>query len=135
MSVAADDCSYGGEFKAIEAVDESTVKFTLCYPDPAFLSKVAFGAFSIQDKDYLDEMGGDSAKISEAPNGTGAYTLKEWVRGDHMTFEANPNYWGGRPKLDRIEITYNSDGQVLFEAYKNGELDIISVAPEWLQEI
>src|SRR6186997_335592 len=43
MKKAADDCTYGGEFKSIEAVDEFTVKFSLCVPDPAFLSKVAFG--------------------------------------------------------------------------------------------
>ena len=85
-SVAAESCDYGGEFKSIEAVDATTVKFTLCYPDPAFLSKVAFAAFAIQDGDYLTEMGGDSAKLSEAPNGTGPYLVKEWVRGDHITY-------------------------------------------------
>src|SRR5262245_25838459 len=62
MKVEAPNCDYGGEMKAIEAVDELTVKFTLCSPDPAFLAKVAFAAFAIQDKDYLDANGGDSAK-------------------------------------------------------------------------
>src|SRR4030095_10439418 len=61
--VEAADCAYGGEFKSIEAVDQNTVKFSLCYSDPAFLQKVAFAVFAIQDKDYLDEMGGDSAKL------------------------------------------------------------------------
>ena len=96
------DCGYGGEFKSIEAVDQYTVKFSLCYPDPGFLSKVAFAAFQIQDADYLNEMGGDTAKISEAPNGTGPYTLQEWVRGDHMTFAANPDYWGDAPTIDTL---------------------------------
>src|SRR5215216_2154720 len=68
MLVESPDCDYGGEFKSIEAVDEFTVKFTLCAPDPAFLSKVAFGVFAIQDSDYLTANGGDSAKMSEAPN-------------------------------------------------------------------
>ena len=49
MSVSAPSCDYGGEFQTIEAVDESTVKFTLCYPDPAFPSKVAFSAYGIND--------------------------------------------------------------------------------------
>ena len=44
---AAPNCDYGGEFKSIEAVDDSTVKFTLCYPDVAFPSKAAFSAFGI----------------------------------------------------------------------------------------
>src|SRR5437868_7730290 len=32
-------------------------------------------------------------------------------------------------------MTYTNDTQLLFEAYKKGELDIVGVAPEWLQEI
>ncbi len=94
MKVEAPDCDYGGEFKSIEAVDELTVKFTLCYPDPAFPSKVAFDVFSIADKDYLDSMGGDSVKMSDDPNGTGPLQSCAWTRGDNVTFEANPDYWG-----------------------------------------
>jgi peptide/nickel transport system substrate-binding protein len=36
MVYAAENCDYGGLFKSMEAVDEKTVKFTLCYPDVAF---------------------------------------------------------------------------------------------------
>jgi len=109
MKMEAPDCSYGGEFKSIEAVDQYTVKFSLCFPDPAFLSKVAFAGFQIQDKDYLDEMGGDSAKMSEKPNGTGPYVLKEWVRGDHITFEANPNYWGEAPTIKTLIFRWSTE--------------------------
>ena len=34
MALEAPDCEYGGEFKSIEAVDEKTVKMTLCCPGP-----------------------------------------------------------------------------------------------------
>ncbi|MFN7035329.1 MAG: hypothetical protein ACK4SN_03095, partial [Bellilinea sp.] len=34
--VRAQDCSYGGAIRAVEAVDDYTVRFTLCNPDPAF---------------------------------------------------------------------------------------------------
>ena len=104
MMVESPDCEYGGEFKSIEAVDAYTVKFSLCYPDPAFLSKAAFGVFAIQDADYLNEMGGDSMKMSDAPVGTGPYMVKEWVRGDHITFEANPNFWGEAPKTQNSHL-------------------------------
>jgi ABC-type transport system substrate-binding protein len=109
MKMEAPSCDYGGEFKSIEAVDEFTVKFTLCFPDPAFLPKVAFAAFAIQDKDYLDANGGDSAAMSENPNGTGPYILKEWVRGDHITFEANPNYWGEAPTIKTLIFRWSTE--------------------------
>ncbi|MCX6055584.1 MAG: ABC transporter substrate-binding protein [Chloroflexi bacterium] len=94
ISMVAPSCDYGGEMKSIEAVDAGTVKFTLCFPDPAFTSKVAFSAFAIQDKEYLDANSGDSMKMSVAPNGTGPYKVKAWNTGDSVVFEANPNYWG-----------------------------------------
>ncbi|HLO16832.1 MAG TPA: ABC transporter substrate-binding protein, partial [Anaerolineales bacterium] len=109
MKTEAPSCDYGGEFKSIEAVDQFTVKMTLCNPDPAFLSKVAFAAFQIQDSAYLDEMGGDSAKMAEKPNGTGPYTVKEWVRGDHITFEANPNYWGDAPTIKTLIFRWSTE--------------------------
>ena len=88
MVVDAGSCDYGGEFKSIEAIDESTVKFTLCFPDPAFPSKVAFDVFSIVDKDYLDKVAGDAIAMSDAPVGTGPWKLVEWKRGDSIVYEA-----------------------------------------------
>ncbi len=66
--IAAADCTYGGTMKSIEAVDDMTVKFTLCAPDPAFPFKIAGDPFAIFDADYLKETGGDSIKISENPS-------------------------------------------------------------------
>ncbi|MBK8800082.1 MAG: peptide ABC transporter substrate-binding protein [Anaerolineales bacterium] len=93
MVYAAENCDYGGLFKSMEAVDEQTVKFTLCYPDVAFPAKVAFSAFAINDADYLEATGGGGDLI-ENPNGTGPYTLAEWRRGDQMIFQRNENFWG-----------------------------------------
>ena len=136
MKIEAPSCDYGGEFKSIEAVDAQTVKFTLCYPDPAFLSKVAFAAFAIQDSDYLDEMGGDTVKISEAPNGTGPYTLNEWVRGDHMTFEANPNYWGEAPTIQTLIFRWSTEAAQRLLELQSGTVDgVFAPSPDDFEAI
>lgn len=41
-----------------------------------------------------------------------------------LVFAANPNYWRGKPKLDRIEITFNPDNEAVLTAYEAGEYDI-----------
>jgi ABC-type oligopeptide transport system substrate-binding subunit len=46
-NTTAPDPAYGGSMQSIEALDQYTVKFTLNVPDPAFLSKIAFGPFEI----------------------------------------------------------------------------------------
>jgi peptide/nickel transport system substrate-binding protein len=125
LKLEAPDCKYGGEIKSIEAPDAKTVKFTLCNSDAAFLAKVAFTSNEILPKALLDATGGDSAKISEKPVGTGPYVLKEWVRGDHITLEANPNWWGGAPTLKTITLKWAKEPAQKLLELQSGNTDAI----------
>jgi ABC-type transport system substrate-binding protein len=110
MSLVAPDCNYGGKVKAIEAVDQYTVKFSFCAPEPAFLPKISsVPAFQIYDSDYLKETGGAVDKINENPVGTGPYMLSEWVRGDHITLVPNPNYFGEKPANTTLIFKWNKE--------------------------
>jgi len=141
LSLVADNCDYGtadnpAKLKGIEAVDQYTVKFTLCSPDPALPSKVAFTAFGITSKDYLDANGGDSVAISESSDGTGPYMLKEWVRGDHITYEANPNYWGPAPAAKTLIFRWSTESSQRLLELQSGTVDgIDNPAPEDFQTI
>jgi len=106
----APDCSYGGNIKSIEAVDEFTVKFTFCAPEPAFIAKVgSVEAMNIYDADYLKETGGDAVKMNDKPVGTGPYIMKEWVRGDHITMVPNPDYFGKKPANTTFIMKWNKE--------------------------
>jgi ABC-type transport system substrate-binding protein len=131
MKKEAESCDYGGEFKSIEAVDQYTVKFTLCYPDPAFPSKVAFNVFAIADSDYLNEMGGDSVKMSDSAVGTGPWLLESWTRGDNVTFKANPDYWGTKPAYDTLIFKWSEQSAQRLLELQAGQADgIDNPAPE-----
>jgi peptide/nickel transport system substrate-binding protein len=131
MSKAASDCSYGGEFKSIESVDQYTVKFTLCFPDPAFPSKVAFNVFAIAKQANLDAAGGDSVKMSDQAVGTGPFVLKSWTRGDNITYEANPNYWGPKVPYSSLIFKWNDQATQRLVELKSGTADgIDNPAPE-----
>jgi len=123
VKMAAPDCKYGGNFSSIEAKDESTVVFTLCAPDPAFLGKLTVNAFGIYDKGYLDSIGGDAVKINETPVGTGPYYVKEWVRGDHITFGVNPNYWGPKPTNNTFIMKWNKEAAARLLDLQAGNVD------------
>ncbi len=96
------------ELKSIVAKDANTVVFTLCHPDPDFLYKVAFSAFGIEPKAYLDQTKGDTTKIGDKPIGTGPYVVSEWQHGDNITFTANPNYWGPAPKTKTVILKWST---------------------------
>jgi ABC-type transport system substrate-binding protein len=120
MTKSAPDCNWGGTLKSIEAVDELTVKFTMCIPDPAFPSKVAFSSLGIESAKHLQDTGG---KPLEDALGTGPYMVKEWVRGDHLTLVPNPNYWGDKPKTTTIIFKWNSEAAARLTSLKSGEVD------------
>jgi len=123
MKVEAPNCDYGGEFKSIEAVDQYTVKFSLCYPDPDFLAKVAFSVFSITSKENMDTNNGDAVKMSDVPVGTGPYKLKEWVRGDRIIYEANPDYWGEKAFAQNLIFRWSEQAAQRLLELQSGQAD------------
>ena len=116
------DCAYGGEFSQIKAVDELTVEFDLCYPDPAFLSKLAFTTNNILDSADL-EANMASHLILARPNGTGPYKFEEYQRGDHVTLKAFDGYWGDKAKADELVIQWNSEAAARLLALQSGTVD------------
>jgi peptide/nickel transport system substrate-binding protein len=122
MTYAADNCDYGGEFSSMEAVDEKTVKFTLCYPDPAFPSKAAFASFAINDACYLEATGG-GGDLVEKPNGTGPYRLVEWRRGDQIIFERSENYWGDPAFAQTLVFRWSPESAQRLVELQSGTVD------------
>jgi peptide/nickel transport system substrate-binding protein len=114
--------AYTGEFKQVKAIDRYTVEFDLCQSDVAFLSKIAFSAFPINDSAYLDAHSKDKS-IVQQPNGTGPYILKEWVKGDHMTFIANPNYWGEKAKNQTLIFKWSTESASRLVDLQSGTVD------------
>jgi oligopeptide transport system substrate-binding protein len=61
--------------------------------------------------------------------GNGPFVLTTLEPTVQAVFTPNPNYWGGFGKVN-IEYRYITDGAVSFEAYKNGEFDIVGLGAE-----
>src|SRR3546814_6347103 len=53
--------------------------------------------------------------------GTGPYKFVEWVKGDRIVLEANPDYWGGKPQWDRVEFKPISSGPARVAALLAGD--------------
>jgi peptide/nickel transport system substrate-binding protein len=117
------DCSYGGEIKSIEAVDKLTVKFTFCYPDPAFPAKAAFSAFSIHPAAQLQKTGGGGDELLSNPIGTGPYKLQNWDHGNELVMVANENYRGTAPKAKTLIFKWNSEASARWNELQAGTID------------
>jgi ABC-type transport system substrate-binding protein len=122
LKVEAPNCDYGGLFKSIEAVDEYTVKFTMCAPDPAFPSKIAFTSFAINPMEWLEKAVG-SPELLENPVGTGPYKVTEWKRGDQLIFERFDDYWGDKAQSKTLVFRWSSESAQRVLELQSGTVD------------
>jgi peptide/nickel transport system substrate-binding protein len=130
MSVSAGNCDYGGKILDITALDELTVQFNLCKPDPAFLAKVAFTPFGIQPAEYFEEVAG-TAQLLEAPIGTGPYRLERWERGNQITFQRFDDYYGEPAKAATAVLRWNQEGAARLLELQAGTVHMFtSVSPD-----
>jgi peptide/nickel transport system substrate-binding protein len=64
------------------------------------------------------------------PIGTGPFRFKEWVRGDRIVLERNPDYWdAGKPYLDRVVYRIIPDAAARSAAFERGDVQYGSVFP------
>lgn len=105
--------------KKVEVVDDYTVKFTLDSAYGPFLSYLNQG---IVPKAVV-EKAGDS--FANNPVGTGPYKFVSWKRADTISLEANPDYFRGRPKMDKIDLKIVPDNSARVVALESGDLDLV----------
>lgn len=61
--------------------------------------------------------------------GTGPFQLVEWQPGEFFRMEANPDYWGGAPKIDELVFRIYGNAEALKLALTGGEVDAVSELP------
>lgn len=130
----AEHSAYTGNFKRISATDESTVVFELCNPDVAFLSKIAFSSFAINDtawlESHIDPAGTTNQAIVEQVNGTGPYKLDAWTRGSDITMSRNDAYWGEKAKTEKLIVRWGAEAAQRLVELQSGTVDgIDNVGP------
>jgi peptide/nickel transport system substrate-binding protein len=112
--------------KSVTVVDDSTVRITTerPWPDmPRFLGYYGM----IVPPGYLSQNGPDA--LVRHPVGTGPYRFVRWVKDDRVELEANPTYWGGRPRISHVIIrTIPTDAARVAELLA-GSVQLINLIP------
>lgn len=111
------------EVTGIRVLDPRTLEIILDQPDASFLHKLALNfAFAVPK----EEVGRWGADFGKHPVGTGAFRLKEWVLGQRVVLERNPQYFiAGRPRVQEIVFLIGLDPNVAFLKFQRGEVDLL----------
>jgi ABC-type transport system substrate-binding protein len=127
-SLMAESCDKAGIIQGVEATGQYEVTFTLCQPDPAFLSKIAFSVYGIYPEEWIEATAGAEGRTSEGlekPVGTGPYMVSEWARGESITFTANPNYWGDAAAAETLVFRWSTESAARLLELQSGTVDAI----------
>ena len=117
-----------GLFEPIEKTecpDPATAVVTLKRPASNFLFNMAWG-------DAVMMSPASVATNKTDPVGTGPFKFKEWVKGDKVVLEKNPDYWGEPAKLSQVTFKFISDPSAASAAIQAGDVDAFTSfqAPE-----
>ncbi|TRX74571.1 ABC transporter substrate-binding protein [Pseudomonas mangiferae] len=112
--------------KAVEKLDPYTVRFTLNTPDATFLAMLSMGFASIYSAEYTDQLmrAGTPDKLNSAPIGTGPFVFKRFQKDAVVRYTANPDYFGGKPKVDGLIFAITPDANVRLQKLKRNECQI-----------
>jgi peptide/nickel transport system substrate-binding protein len=116
--------------KEIKVVDENTVQIITAKPFAALPAHLAHPVAAIVSPEAAKK------DLGKQPVGTGAFLLKEWKAGDSITLEANPNYWGGKPKLETVTMRIIPQASTQLVELQAGTVDLITgIQPEKFNEL
>jgi peptide/nickel transport system substrate-binding protein len=84
---------------------------------PLGLSEIQMGAPA-----FLKQVG--PQQFAQQPVGTGPFKFAEWKKGQAITLERNPDYWGPKARLDRLVFRGIPDVETRFAALQANEIQI-----------
>jgi peptide/nickel transport system substrate-binding protein len=117
--------------KEVRAVDAQTISITTTRPDPVLLHAIA----NIQI--IPSELAGattDSFNTGKSVVGTGPYRFVGFKAGDRLELARNSDYWGAKPKWDRVTFRFIPDDAARVAALLGNDVDLIDFVPPRLVE-
>jgi peptide/nickel transport system substrate-binding protein len=107
---------------SVNVIDDVTVEIGLDAPKGSLLFNLAWG-----DAVILSPASAETNRTN--PVGTGPFRFAQWVQGDRVELVAYEDYWGEKPKLEKVTFKFISDPTAAFAAMMAGDLDAFPVFP------
>ncbi|HKI51027.1 MAG TPA: peptide-binding protein [Geothermobacteraceae bacterium] len=121
--------SYAESYRQVTSASApDPLTFVVKYDKPYAPALASWGV-SILPKHLLEGMEVTKSPLSRQPIGTGPYVFKEWIAGEKIVLEANPDYYEGRPYIKRVVYRVIPDQSTQFLELQSGGLDYMGLTP------
>lgn len=116
------------DVSGVRVIDDGTLEITIDAPKAYFLAKLSHCTAYVVDSDNV-KSGDDWWR---RPNGTGPFSLAEWLEGDRIVLERNDYYYRGVAKLDSVTFLLKGDSMMMYE---NDQIDITGVGSASIERV
>lgn len=124
-----------GQFESAVVVDDATVEIHLTAPYAPLLDSLSQVYLGMASPTAVKKWGNADYQFHQV--GTGPYKFVEYVPGDHLTLELNPEYkWGpaflqpgGTAGVDKIEFRFYQDPATRAIALESGQVQVMGEIP------
>jgi len=121
--------SYAEDFKQVVKADTpDDYTFRVTYAKPYAPALESWGT-AIHPKHLLEGVEVTKSPLIRHPIGTGPYRFVQWDAGEKVVLEANPDYYEGRPNIDRVVYRVIPDQTTTFLELQAGGLDFMGLTP------
>jgi ABC-type transport system substrate-binding protein len=145
---------YDADIEGLRAIDRHTLQLKLVEPDYTLLSYLNSSALRVVAREAIDKYADENGRAMDHPVGSNAYRLKQWLRGQKVILDANPNFrevkfpaapagadaatkaiaaaMAGKrlPQIGTIEISIVEEANPRLLMFSRGELDVLNVPRE-----
>ncbi|MCG6551981.1 MAG: peptide-binding protein [Candidatus Magnetominusculus sp. LBB02] len=115
------------QVKAADTPDNHTFRVT--YGKPFAPALNSWGNLVVLPSHLLKGVEITKSPLVRKPIGMGPFKLNSWVSGQELTLSSNPDYFEGRPYLDKYVYRVIPDQSTMFMALQAGEVDLMGVTP------
>lgn len=109
--------------------DPTTISLTLSKPAAYFLGALAYSTGDVVEKKLIDKYGIAWTDHLQEGGGDGPFKVMNYGHTTNLTLVPNPNYYGFKPKLQKIIYVIASDRDTNYKAYLANQYDLAPVPP------
>jgi peptide/nickel transport system substrate-binding protein/oligopeptide transport system substrate-binding protein len=120
--------------KGLRAIDKYTFEIKLSEPYSPFLSILGMNKFKVLPREEVEKPETDFGKF---PIGTGPFKFVSMKEREEIVLEANPDYFEGRPYLEKIvfKIFHGAPREKILTEFKEGGLEESFIPPGEIEDI
>ena len=114
------NASWVGDISEVKIVDDYTVDLITEKPSRSMLANLGY-LFILPPK-AAEELGD---RFGVQPIGTGKFVLEKYYPNDRIVMKRNDNYWGKKPKLEKLTAKILPESATRMAALETGEVSLI----------